>query len=207
MSKFIMVCALSLVGFTSTRAFAQDQIFMMKNYAAKLELASGQVVIDSEGFKLLKLPLMTFNDQVNGKHTRIWPPRSGCSPQIQVTQKGENTLINIRYDKSGLVKNFEKTILLMPDSISIETSLIPVRTFYSCSSGIELLREPFDGSDYTGINKKKSVSGTLPQGIATKSQFVWNGLNRISEIAFTKTKVGTVSFDFGKKKSPGPFRF
>ncbi len=203
MSKILIVFTLGLTGFLSTGVLAQDQIFMMKTYAAKLEAKSGQVTIDSEGFKVLELPLMTFNDQKDGKHTRIWPPRSGCSPQIKVTQEGQNTHIHISYNKPGLVQSFEKTILLMPRSISVEVKMVPFRTFYSCSSGLKLLPQVFDGATYTGINQKKQVSGILPQGIPTKQKFVWNGLGRLTEITFTNTKIGTVAFEFDKKSPRG----
>ncbi|MBL4702476.1 MAG: hypothetical protein JKX85_14600 [Phycisphaeraceae bacterium] len=199
MSKFFVVFAVALACFLSTQTFAQDQIFMMETYAAKVEVANGTLTIDSNGLKVMQLLLMTFNNYVEGKNTRIWPPRSGGSPQIQVTQKGNNTLISISYDKPGLIQNFQKTILLMPDSIAIETSLTPLRTFSSCSSGLELFPDVFSGAKYTAINRKKTVSGYLPKEAPTNKKSPVNGLRYLSEITFTKTQVGTVSFTFSQK--------
>jgi Concanavalin A-like lectin/glucanases superfamily len=200
MQKALIMVIMYLVCGLSVGALAEDRIFMMKTYAAKLE-KNGVLTVDSEGYKVLSLPLMTFNDKVK-THKRIWPPRK-FTPVIKVSKSAESTVINISYSKAGLVKSFEKTITLMPDSISVEAATVPFRTFYSCSSGIEIYPKVFDGAKYVGLNRKKLVSGKMPAGIPVKNQFTLNGLGRLEEITFTQTKVGTVSFNFTRKSPRG----
>jgi lysophospholipase L1-like esterase len=201
MLKFLIMVIVGLVGFQQAVAQPKARIFKMKNYSAKL-VSNGTLSISSNDYKVMTLPMMTFNEKIKTSK-RVWPPRKNFLPAIKVTETDEKTEINISYSKTGMIKSFEKKIILTTDTISIAVKTVPAKVFYACTAGLELFPEVFDGAEYTGLNNNQPVAGKMPEGIPVKHQFTLNGMDRLEEIVFSKTKIGTVSFNFTRKSPRG----
>ncbi|MCF6176361.1 MAG: SGNH/GDSL hydrolase family protein [Victivallaceae bacterium] len=201
MSKFLIMVMIGLVSFQQAVAQPKARIFKMKNYSAKLA-SNGTLSVSSNDYKVMTLPLMVFNEKIKTSK-QVWPPRRNFSPEIKITETDEKTEINISYSKTGIIKSFKKKIILTPDTISVAVKTVPAKVFYDCSSGIKLFPEVFDGAEYRGLNNNKPVSEKMPEGTPEKHQFTLNGLNRLSEIIFSKTKIGTISFNFTRKSPRG----
>ncbi|MCF6176649.1 MAG: SGNH/GDSL hydrolase family protein [Victivallaceae bacterium] len=201
MSKFLIMVMIGLVGFQQAVAQPKARIFKMKNYSAKLA-GNGTLVVSSNDYQVMTLPMMTFSEKVKTSK-RVWPPRINFFPDIKVTEADGKTEINISYSEPGMVKSFEKKVIFTADTISVTAQAIPAKKFYACTSGIELNPEVFDGAEYNGVNNDKPVADKMPEGVPEKHQFTFNGLGRLAKIVFSKTKIGTVLFDFTRKSPRG----
>lgn len=198
MKKTKIVGIMLLVSMLSFEILGEDQTFEMKTYTARLEESKGNILIHHGEVKILELPLLTFVDQQGGKRSKIWI----IPEKVKVSKDGENTEIKISFKKPGSIKKFDKEIILMPDSISIDVKALPSKTLL-CQSVIQLSPEVFTGSEYSGIKGKKTISGKMPVEIPAKPKYVINELKRLSKITFAKTKIGSVVFEFTQKSPRG----